>query len=91
MTTITNNIETIEIKNSSAVSKISFWNDVNIFGITFVKSNDQDKEYLYDCPALGEVRVQFIEAEAAGESIGKLFHKLVKDGSLIKIENEEFN
>jgi hypothetical protein len=85
------NIKTIEIKNSSAISKVSFWYDSNLIAITYTKSKDQDKEYLYACDDVLNVETQIIEAEKAEESVGKLFHKLVKDGILTKIENEEFN
>jgi hypothetical protein len=82
-------IKTIQIKKSSAISKVSFWYDSNLIGITYTKSKDQDKEYLYHCDDLVSVEEQITKAEEAEESVGKLFHKLRKDGVLIQLE--EFN
>jgi hypothetical protein len=82
-------INTIEIKNSSAISKVSFWYDSNLIGITFAKSKDQEKEYLYHCDDLVSVEGQILKSEQDGESVGKLIHKFRKDGVLVQLE--EFN
>lgn len=82
-------IDTLEIKNSSAISKISFWYSSDLIGITFTKSKDQDKEYLYHCNTLHEVRTKIVEAEILGESVGKLIHKFRKDGVFVQLEEFE--
>jgi hypothetical protein len=80
-------METIEIKNSSAISKISFNEDESLVGICFTYNTD--KEYLYHCEKLNEVKFQVLETETSGESIGKLINLFRKDGTFEIIEIEE--
>lgn len=80
-------METIEIKNSSAISKISFNEDESLVGISF--TYNADKEYLYYCEKLDDVKTQVLELEALGGSVGKLINGLRKDGTLEQIIIEE--
>lgn len=77
-------METIEIKNSSAISKISFNEDESLVGICFTYNTD--KEYLYHCEKLNEVKSQLLQIESGGGSVGKLINSFRKDGTFEQIE-----
>lgn len=76
-------METIEIKNSSAISKISFNEEESLVGINFTYNSN--KEYLYYCEELNNVKYQVLELEQSGGSIGKLINAFRKDGTLEQI------
>lgn len=81
-------METLEIKNSSAISQISFQEDENIVGICYTSS---DKVYEFYCEDFVNVKGQIINAHEKAESVGKLINSLRKDGSLETIVVEETN
>jgi hypothetical protein len=80
-------MQTIEIKNSSAISKISFNEEESLVGVSFTYNSD--KEYLYFCDKLDDVKSQVLQIESEGGSIGKLINAFRKDGTLEIIEIEE--
>lgn len=73
-------METIEIKNSSAIAKIVFNNEKNIVGICF--TSNVEKSYDFYCEAFEDTKTKIIEINSLGESIGKLIHSYRKDGTL---------
>jgi len=79
-------METLEIQNSSAISKIIFNEDVNTVGISF--TSNVDKSYDYYCTTFEETKTRIINAHQAGESVGKLISSLRKEGTLEVIVNE---
>jgi hypothetical protein len=81
-------METLEIKNSSAISQISFQKDKNIVGICYTSS---DKIYEFYSEDFDNVKDQIINAHEKAESVGKLINSLRKDGSLETIVVEETN
>lgn len=78
---------TLEIKNSSAISKITFNEEDKLIGITF--NYNLDKEYLYLCENFEEVKNKIEETELKEESIGKLINTFRKDGTFTTIELQE--
>ena len=70
---------TLEITNSSAISKISFNHDESIIGICYTSSN---KIYDFYCNEFDDVKTQIIDAHKNDESLGKLIHSFRKDGKL---------
>lgn len=79
-------METLEIQNSSAISKIIFNEDENIVGISF--TSNVDKLYDYYCTTFDETKTKIKEAHQSGESVGKLISSLRKEGTLEVIVNE---
>ena len=73
-------METIEIKNSSAIAKIVFNNEKNIVGICF--TSNVEKSYDFYCEAFEDTKTKIIEINSLGESVGKLIHSYRKDGTL---------
>lgn len=82
----THSMETFEIKNSSAISKIIFNQEESIVGICF--TSNTEKTYDFSCGQFEEVKSKIIETETTGGSIGKLIHSYRKDGTLEAIVNE---
>jgi hypothetical protein len=77
-------METIEIKKSSAISKISFNEDKILVSICF--THNTDNEYSYHCEKINEVKSQLLQIESGCGSVGKLINSFRKDGTLKKIE-----
>jgi hypothetical protein len=81
-------METLEIKNSSAISQINFEKEESIVGICYTSSS---KVYEFYCEDFESVKEQIINAHEKAESVGKLINSLRKDGSLETIILEETN
>jgi len=79
-------METFEVKNSSAISKIIFNEAENIVGICF--TSNAEKTYDFHCGTFEDVKTKIIDTENTGGSIGKLIHSYRKDGTLEAIVNE---
>lgn len=79
---------TLEISNSSAISKIDFQEDENIVGICYTSSN---KIYEFYCDDIQNVKEKILNTQEKNESVGKLIHSLRKDGILESIIVEETN
>lgn len=79
-------METIEIKNSSAIAKIVFNNEKNVVGICF--TSNVEKSYDFYCEAFEDTKTKIIETDTLGESVGKLIHSFRKDGTLEAIVDE---
>jgi hypothetical protein len=79
-------METLEIKNSSAISKITFNDEESIVGICF--TSNTEKTYDFFCDKLEEVKSIIIQTETDGGSIGKLIHSYRKDGTFEAIVDE---
>lgn len=79
-------METLEIKNSSAISKVIFNDEESIVGICF--TSNVDKTYDFFCDKLEEVKLKIVQTEADGGSIGKLIHSYRKDGTFEAIVDE---
>ena len=77
-------MEVLEIKSSSAISKISFNEDDNLVGVCF--TYNPKKEYLYFCEDLNLVKGKVEDAESTGLSVGKLVNSFIKDDTLKVIE-----
>lgn len=77
-------MEILEVKNSSAISQISFHKDENLVGVCFNYS--PNKEYLFLCEEFEEVKNEIKKTEYAGDSVGKLINSFRKNGSLSVIE-----
>lgn len=77
-------MEVLEIKSSSAISKITFNDDDNLVGVSF--TYNPKKEYLYFCEDLSSIKKQVKDIESKGLSIGKLINSLIKDTTLKVIE-----
>ena len=77
-------MQTIEIKNSSAISKISFNEEESLVGVSFTYK--PDSEYLYHCESINNVKTQLLQIESEGGSIGKLINSFRKDGTFEQIE-----
>jgi len=77
-------MESIKIKNSSAISKVSFNTKESIVGICFTYK--PDSEYLYHCESIDEVKTQLLQIESEGGSIGKLINSFRKNGTFEQIE-----
>lgn len=77
-------MEVLEIKSSSAISKISFNDEDNLVGVSF--TFNPNKEYLYFCEDLNSVKGKAETAESTGLSIGKLVNTLIKDNTLRVID-----
>ena len=72
-------MEVVEIKNSSAISKISFYNEENLVGVSF--TYNPKKEYIFVCSQFEDVKSQIKETENSGSSVGKLINNFRKDGT----------
>lgn len=70
-------MEILEIKNSSAISKIEFNKEESIVGICYTSSH---KTYDFFCEDLNIVHKKISTALENQESIGKLIHTMRKDG-----------
>jgi hypothetical protein len=79
-------METIEIKNSSAIAKIVFNNEKNVVGICF--TSNVEKSYDFYCETFEDTKTKIIETNSLGESVGKLIHSYRKDGTLEAIIDE---
>jgi len=79
-------MKTLEIKSSSAISKILFNEEESIVGICF--TSNTDKTYDFYCEKFEDTKTKLIETNSLGESIGKLIHSYRKDGTLEAIVNE---
>jgi len=79
-------MKTLEIKNSSAISKVIFDDTTSIVGICF--TSNSDKTYDFYCEKFEDTKTKIIETNSLGESIGKLIHSYRKDGTLEAIVNE---
>jgi hypothetical protein len=79
-------MKTLEIKSSSAISKILLNEEESIVGICF--TSNAEKTYDFYCGSFEEVKNKIIETENTGGSIGKLIHSYRKDGTLEAIINE---
>lgn len=77
-------MEVLEIKGSSAISKISFNEEDNLVGVSF--TYNPKKEYLYFCEDLSSVKEQVKSTESKGLSVGKLVNSFIKDDTLKVIE-----
>jgi hypothetical protein len=77
-------MEILEIKNSSAISKVTFNNKESIVGICFTYK--PDSEYLYHCETINDVKEQLLQVESEGGSIGKLINSFRKDGTFEQLE-----
>ena len=73
-------MEVLEIKSSSAISKISFNDEDNLVGVSF--TYNPKKEYLYYCEDLVPIKSKLKETEAKGISVGKLVNSLIKENTL---------
>lgn len=74
-------MEVIEIKNSSAISKISFNEEESLVGISF--TYNPQKEYLFVCDEIEDVKSQI----QSTDSIGKLINLFRKDGTLYQLNS----
>lgn len=77
-------MEILEIKSSSAISKITFNDEENLVGVSF--TYNPKKEYLYFCEDLSFIKNQIKSTEVEGLSVGKLLNSLIKDTTLKVIE-----
>lgn len=73
-------MEVLEIKSSSAISKVSFNAEDNLVGVSF--TFNPKKEYLYFCEDLNLVKEKVETAEFTGLSVGKLVNSLIKENTL---------
>ena len=74
-------MEILEIKGSSAISKITLNQENNIVGISF--TYNPSKEYLFSCDEeLNTIKSKLLSVE----SVGKLVNEFRKDGTLKPIE-----
>jgi len=80
-------METLEIQNSSAISKIIFDTEESVVGVAF--TSNSDKVYNYKCKNIEDTKSQIMIAETTGGSVGKLIHSLRKDGILEIIKTEK--
>lgn len=74
-------MEVIEIKNSSAISKISFNEEESLVGISF--TYNPQKEYLFVCDEIEDVKSQI----QSTDSIGKIINLFRKDGTLYQLNS----
>lgn len=74
-------MEIIEVKNSSAISKISFNTQENIVGISFTSNPTQ--EYLFVCDEIENVKSQV----QTTESVGKLISLFRKNGTFLSLNS----
>lgn len=81
-------MKTLEIQNSSAISKITFEVEESIVGICYTSS---DKVYEFYCDDIEDVKTQIIDTYNNDESVGKLIHSLRKEGKLETIIVENTN
>jgi len=77
-------MEILEIKSSSAISKITFNDEENMVGVSF--TYNPKKEYLYFCEDLNFIKNQIKSTENEGLSVGKLINSLTKDNTLKVID-----
>lgn len=77
-------MEVLEIKSSSAISKITFNDDDNLVGVSF--TYNPKKEYLYFCEDLSSVKEKVKKTESKGLSVGKLINSFIGDTTLKVIE-----
>lgn len=76
---------TLEVLNSSAISKINLIEDGNIIGIAY--TSNSEKVYEFYCDDFECVKTKIQDALQKDESIGKLIHSLRKNGEIESIEN----
>lgn len=81
-------MEILDIKNSSAISKIEFNVEESIVGICYTSSN---KSYEFFCEDLNAVKEKIQSAIKNEESIGKLVHSLKKNGEIEPIQSESLD
>jgi hypothetical protein len=74
-------MEVLEIKNSSAISKISFNDEENLVGISF--TYNPGKEYLFVCDEIEDVKSQI----KSTDSVGKLVNLFRKDGTFSQLNS----
>lgn len=81
-------MNTLEVKNSSAICSIEFNLEKSIVGIYF--TSNPEKAYEFHCDTLAEVKDKLYDCYEKGESIGKMIHSYRKDGTFeaIIVENE---
>lgn len=77
-------METLEIKSSSAIAKVNFYDEDGVVGICF--TSNVDKEYKFLAEDFGEVKQNIVNAESGEQSVGKLIHSYRKSGTLTNIE-----
>ena len=77
-------METIEIKTSSAISKISFNEEESLVGISF--TYNQDKEYIYYCEEITQAKEKILDVYNSDQSIGKLINSFRKDGTFSLVD-----
>lgn len=77
---------TLEISNSSAISKINLIEDENIIGIAYTSNNE--KIYEFYCDDFECVKTKIQDALQKDESIGKLIHSLRKNGEIESIDSK---
>jgi len=72
-------MEVLEITNSSAISKISFNDETSEVGIAYTSS--PDTFYIFECDEVSSVKKQIESAE----SVGRFVSELIKNGKLVTI------
>lgn len=77
---------TIEISNSSAISKINLLEEENIIGIAY--TSNSEKIYEFYCDDFENVKNKIENALQKDESVGKLIHTLRKNGEIETIETK---
>lgn len=73
-------MKTIEITNSSAISRITIDEKSHTVGVAY--TSDQGKLYEFHCEVPTEVEERITLALQNNESVGKLFHVLKKEGAI---------
>lgn len=77
---------TIEISNSSAISKINLLEEENIIGIAY--TSNSEKIYEFYCDDFENVKNKIENTLQKDESVGKLIHTLRKNGEIETIETK---
>jgi hypothetical protein len=80
-------METFNFSNSSAICKVILQVDDNIVGVAF--TSNPDKEYLYLCEDIEEVKSKILQTKENKSSIGKLINQFKKEGILVNMEEIE--
>lgn len=75
---------TLDVPNSSAISKINLIEDENIIGIAY--TSNSEKIYEFYCDDFQSVKDKIQETLQREESIGKLIHSLRKNGEIESIQ-----
>jgi hypothetical protein len=73
----------LEIRDSSAIAKISFNEETNEVGIAFTYK--PDNVYIFECENVSDFETQVNNILDAKESIGKFVASSRKDGTLIPV------